>query len=74
MTIIAASGDDCDYTLPGVSSCRRDVLDPYVIDRGYIFLWLAFIPERIVNGGRGPGEAGIVAGGLFTRLSPEQGR
>lgn len=37
LTIIAAAGDSCDYGLPGVSTCRRDVLDPFVLDDVFTF-------------------------------------
>lgn len=32
LTIIAAAGDSRQYGLPGVSTCRRDVLEPFVLD------------------------------------------
>lgn len=37
VTIVAAAGDGCDYGLPGVSACRRDVLDPFVVDDVFTF-------------------------------------
>lgn len=37
LTIIAAAGDGCDYGLPGVSTCRRDILDPFVLDDVFTF-------------------------------------
>ncbi|KAG6354275.1 hypothetical protein INS49_004880 [Diaporthe citri] len=37
LTIIAAAGDGCNYGLPGVSACRRDVLDLFVVDDVFTF-------------------------------------
>jgi hypothetical protein len=37
LTIIAAAGDGRNYGLPGVSACRRDVLDPFVVDDDFTF-------------------------------------
>ncbi|KAG6356230.1 hypothetical protein INS49_015617 [Diaporthe citri] len=37
ITIIAAAGYDCDYGLPGVSDCSRDVLDPFILDEALTF-------------------------------------
>lgn len=37
ITIIAAAGSDCNYGLPGVSDCSRDVLDPFILDGALTF-------------------------------------
>jgi len=37
LTIIAAAGDGRNYGLPGVLACRRDVLDPFVVDDVFTF-------------------------------------
>lgn len=37
LTIVAAAGDGCDYGLPGVSTCRRNVLDPFMLDDVFTF-------------------------------------
>lgn len=37
LTIVAAAGHGSDYGLPGVSTRRRDVLDPFVLDGVFTF-------------------------------------
>lgn len=52
LTIIAASGADCNYGLPGVSERPRDVPDPFILDEVLTF---GILPERIDHWERGPG-------------------
>lgn len=37
VTIIAAAGIDCQYGMSGISSCRRYVLEPFVLDCSFTF-------------------------------------